>query len=99
MQKLQNRATKLIPNSPFDVLPLSSVINLLRCSTVINLEPARIVYESLNGDAPCYMSDILTKVNVITTRPLGNSDYDLSSGAIFGGKVIGTCHYQKKVGP
>ena len=45
--------------------------------TIIDLESARIVYKSLNGDAPSYMSDMFTKVNVSTTRSLRNSDYDL----------------------
>ena len=79
LQKLQNRAVKLITNSPFDASPLP-VIRALGWSTVreiIDLESARIVYKSLNGDAPSYMSDIFTKVNVSTTRSLRNSDYDL----------------------
>ena len=63
---------------------------------LVNIESARIVYKSLHGDAQSYMKDIRTKVNVITTRPLRNSDFDQSSGGIFGGKVIGRCHYQKK---
>ena len=76
---LQNRAAKLITNSPFGASPLS-VIRALGWSTVreiIDLDSARIVYKSLNGDAPSYMSDVLTKVNVSTTRSLRNSDYDL----------------------
>ena len=75
MQKL----AKLITNSPFDASPLP-VIRALGWSTVreiIDLESARIVYKSLNGDAPSYMSDMFTKVNVSTTRSLRNSDYDL----------------------
>ena len=79
LQKLQNRAAKLITNSPFDASPLP-VIRALGWSTVreiIDLESARIVYKSLNGDAPSYMSDMFTKVNVSTTRSLRNSDYDL----------------------
>ena len=79
MQKLQNRAAKLITNSPFDASPLP-VIRALGWSTVreiIDLESASIVYKSLNGDAPSNMSDIFTKVNVSTTRSLRNSDYDL----------------------
>ena len=78
--KLQNRAAKLITNSPFDASP-HPVIRALGWSTVreiIDLESARIVYKSLNGDALSYMSDMFTKVNVSTTRSLRNSDYDKS---------------------
>ena len=42
----------------------------------MQLESARIVCKSLNGDAPSYMSEMFTKVNVSTTRSLRNSDYD-----------------------
>ena len=79
LKKLQNRAAKLITNSPFDASQLP-VIRALGWSTVretIDLESERIVYKSLNGDAPSYMSDIFTKVNVSATRSLRNSDYDL----------------------
>ena len=41
---------------------------------IIDLESARIGYKSLNRDAPSYMSDMFTKVNVSTTRSLRNSD-------------------------
>ena len=72
LQKLQNREAKLITNSP--------VIRARGWSTVremIDLESAGIVYKSLNGDAPSYMSDIFIKVNVSRTPSLRNSDYDL----------------------
>ena len=42
---------------------------------IVDLESARIVYESLDGDAPSEMSDTFTKVNVSNTRSLRNSDY------------------------
>ena len=79
LQKLQNRAAKLITNSPFDASPLPVIraLGWSRVREIIDLESARIVYKSLNGDAPSYMSDMLTKVNVSTTRSLRNSDYDL----------------------
>ena len=80
LQELQNRAAKLITNSPFDALPLP-IIRALGWPTVremIDLESARIVYKSLNGDAPSYRSDMFTKVNVSTTRSLRNLDYDLN---------------------
>ena len=85
LQKLQNRTAKLITNSPFDASPLP-VIRALAWSTVrkiIDLESARIVYKSLNGDAPSYMNDMFTKVNVSTTRSLRNLDYDLRVPFLF----------------
>ena len=70
LQKLQNQAAKLITNSPFDASPLP-VIRALGWSTVreiIDLESARIVYKSLNDDAPSYMSDMFAKVNIFTLQ-------------------------------
>ena len=69
----------MITNSPLYASPLP-VIRALGWSTVreiMDLESAKIVYKSLNGDAPSYMSDMFTKVNVSTTRSLRNLDYDL----------------------
>ena len=77
--KNSKRAAKLITNSPLDASPLP-VIHTFGWSTVrevIDLESARIVYKSLNCDAPSYMSGMFTKVNVSTTRYLRNSDYDV----------------------
>ena len=79
LQKLQNRTAKLITNSPFDASPLP-VIRALGWSTVrgiIDRESATIVYKSLNSDAPSYMSDMFTKIDVSTIRSLRNSDCDL----------------------
>ena len=52
LQKLQNRALKLITNSSFDASPLP-VIRALGWSTlreIIDLESERIIYRSLNTD-------------------------------------------------
>ena len=79
LQKLQNRAEKLITNSPFDASPLP-VIRALGWSTVreiIDLESDRIVYKSLNGDAPSCLSDMFATVSVSTTRksPCSKNDH------------------------
>ena len=42
------------------------VIRAFGWSTVIDLESAGIVYNSLNDDAPSYLTDMFTKVNVST---------------------------------
>ena len=63
-------------NSPFDASPLP-VIGALGWSSVreiIDLESIRIVYKSLNGDAPSYMSDMFTKVLKSTSLQHGLSE-------------------------
>ena len=55
----------------------SHALGLSTVREIIDLESARIVYKSLNGDAPSYTSAMFIKVNVSTTRSLRNSDYDL----------------------
>ena len=67
----------MVTNSPFDASPLL-VIRALGWSTVreiIDLESARAVYKSLNGDASSYVSDMFTKVDVSTIRSRRNSEY------------------------
>ena len=66
-------------NSPSDAWPLP-VICALGWSTVrevIDRESAGIFYKSLSGDASSYMSDMVNRVRVSTTRSLRNSDFDL----------------------
>ena len=70
---------KIITKSPFNV-SLLPVILALGWSTVrgiIDLESARIVYRSLNGDASLYLSDMFTKYNIPTKRSIRNLDYGL----------------------
>ena len=79
LQKLQNRAAKLVTNSPFDVTALP-VIRALQWPTVrelIYFESQKMVFRSLNGDAPSYMNKMFTRVNNSTTRYLRNADVNL----------------------
>ena len=69
----------MITNSPFDAsqLPVIHALGWSTVSEIIDLDSARIVYKSLNVDAPSSMSDMFTKANVSTTRSLRNSNCDL----------------------
>ena len=65
LQKLQNRAAKLVTNSAFDA-PALPVIRALQWPTVrefIDFESQKMVFRSLKGDAPSYMNDMFTRVN------------------------------------
>ena len=79
LQKLQNRAAKLITNSPFDATALP-VIRALQWPTVrelIYFESQKMVFRSLNRDAPSYMNKMFTRVNNSTARSLRNADVNL----------------------
>ena len=76
LQKLQNRAAKLVTNSPFDATALP-VIRALKWPTVrelIDFEAQKMVFKSLNGDVPSYMKDMFTRVNNSTLRSLRNAE-------------------------
>ena len=79
LQKLQNRAAKLVTNSPFDATALP-VIRALQWPTVrepIDFESQKMVFKSLKGDAPSSMNDMFTRVNDSTARSLRNADVNL----------------------
>ena len=79
LQKLQNRAAKLVTNSSFDATALP-VIRALQWPTVrelIDFESQRMVFRSLKGDAPSYMKDMFTRVNNSTARSLRSAEVDL----------------------
>ena len=79
LQKLQNRTAKLITNSPFDATALP-VIRALQWPTVrelIDFESQKMVFRSVEGDAPSYMSDMFTRVNNSTARSLRNAEVNL----------------------
>ena len=79
LQKLQNRAAKLVTNSPFDATALP-VIRELQWPTVrelIDFESQKMVFRSLKGDAPSYMKDMFTRVNNSIARSLRNAEVDL----------------------
>ena len=48
-----------------------------RLGSYLILKTFKMVFKSLNGDAPSYMSDMLTRVSETTSRVLQNSDINL----------------------
>ena len=80
LQKLQNRAAKLVTNSPFDATAALPVIRALQWPTVrgpIDFESQKMVFRSLKGDTPSYMNDMFTRVNNCTARSLRNAEVNL----------------------
>ena len=79
LQKLQNRAARIVTNSSYDA-PADDLIQQLKwpnIAEIIKRETATIVYKSLNGLAPTYLSNIFSKNSSRRTVKLRNSETDL----------------------
>ena len=79
LQKLQNRAARIVTNSSYDA-PADALIQKLKWPTIaeiIKRETASIVFKSINGLAPTYLSNIFSKNSSRDTVKLRNSETDL----------------------
>ena len=80
LQKLQNRAARIVTKSRFDT-PAMALIRSLNWPTVndiIRSETATTMYKSLNGLVREYLSDFFEKNSTRNVRKLRNTDTDLS---------------------
>ena len=79
LQKLQNRAARIVTNSSFDA-PSRPLIESLGWKTVrelIDQDSRLMVYKSINGLAPQYMSNLFTRNSTRSSRNLRNTKTDL----------------------
>ena len=79
LQKLQNRAARIVTNSSYDS-SASALIKTLNWPTVadmIKVETACMVYKSINDLAPDYLSEIFTKNSACSRKNLRNTATDL----------------------
>ena len=79
LQKLQNRAARIVTNSSFGA-PSRPLIESLGWKTVrelVDQDSRLMVYKSLNGLAPQYMSDLFTRNSACSSRNLRNTKTDL----------------------
>ena len=79
LQKLQNRAARVVTNSPVDhaSLPLISKLGWLTVNEMIDFETACMVYKALHGLAPPYMKSMFQKLSESCNRTLRNTSTDL----------------------
>ena len=80
LQKLQNRAARIVTKSNFDT-PSIGLIQSLKWPTVSDIirgETATTVYKSLNGLVPEYLSSLFKKRSTRNVRELRNTETDLS---------------------
>ena len=79
LQKLQNRAARIVTNSSYDT-PAANLIKELKWPTVhdmIKQETATIVFKSINGLAPTYLSTLFTRNSAREIVNLRNRETDL----------------------
>ena len=79
LQKLQNRAARIVTNSSYDS-PASALIKTLNWPTVadmIKVETACMVYKSINDLTPVYLSEIFAKNSARSRKNLRNTATDL----------------------
>ena len=79
LQKLQNRAARIITNSSFDTpsRPLIAELGWKTIEELIGFETKTIVFNSLNDLAPQCLCNLFTKNSVCSSRSLWNSEADL----------------------
>ena len=79
LQKLQNRAARIITNSSFDT-PSRQLIEELGWKTIVQLidvESKTMVFKSLHDLAPQYLCNLFIKNSTSSSRSLRNTETDL----------------------
>ena len=79
LQKLQNRAAKIVTGSPFDssAAPLLQRLGWLSVDRLVHRETSTMVYKSLNGLAPDNLCQIFSRLSDVHSRVLRNTKRDL----------------------
>ena len=79
LQKLQNRAARIITNSSFDASsrPLIAKLGWQTIEELIRNESKTMVFKSLNDLAPQYLCNLFTKNSACSSRNLRNTETDL----------------------
>ena len=79
LQKLQNRATRIITNSSFDApgRPLIERMGWKTIDELITCESKTMVFKSLNQLAPQYLCDLFTRNSLCSAYGLRNMGTDL----------------------
>ena len=81
LQKLKNKAARIVTNSPFDATAahLLQRLGWPSVQKLINKETDSMVYKSLNSLAPQYLNDdLFVRLSGVHPRELRNSKIDLA---------------------
>ena len=79
LQKIQNRAARMVTNSPYDAsaAPLIQNLGWSTVSDLVRRETATLTYKSLNSLAPEYLKKLFIKCSDDRERVLRSSETDL----------------------
>ena len=79
LQKLQNRAARIATNSPYDASsePLLKQLGWQTVRELIETETARMVYRSINKEAPNYLTTLFERLSDNSVKQLRNTYTDL----------------------
>ena len=79
LQKIQNRAARIVTNSPHDAsaAPLIQNLGWPTINNLIRKETATLTYKSLNSLAPAYMRKLFTKHSDDREQSLRSTETDL----------------------
>ena len=79
LQKLQNRAARIVTKSKFDTSAMTLIhsLNWPTISDIIRNETATTMYKSINGLVPEYLSNLFVKNSSRNVRELRNTETDL----------------------
>ena len=76
LERLQNRAMRIITDSPYEApaIPLLRQLRLPIIAEMIRQESASMAYKAINGQAPAYLSSLFNSTSAVTNRMLRNSN-------------------------
>ena len=79
LEKLQDRAVRIITDSPFDApaRPLLRQLRLPSIAEMIRQEYVSMIYKAINGQAPPHLSSLFNSTSAVTSRMLRNSILNL----------------------
>ena len=80
LQKLQNRAARIVTSSAYDasVLPIIRKLGWPTINELIESETLKMVYKSVNGQAPTYLAEMFIRLSDSSKRQLRNTKTDLT---------------------
>ena len=80
LQKLQNRAARIVTNSAYDAsaLPIIRKLGWPTINELIESETLKTVYKSVNDQAPIYLTEMFARLSDTCKRELRNTKTDLT---------------------
>ena len=79
LQKLQNRAARIVTNSPYNAsaLPIIRKLGWQTVNDLIVKETLKMVHKCTNDEAPSYLACLFDRLSETRTRELRNTETDL----------------------